>query len=104
MKVVNVMKEEYDVDVTRSGKWGNPFSHKKGTWAKQVVATLGESIEKYREYLVNNEELMAALPELKNKTLGCWCPGPAGLTSSDKLMCHGQILLQLLEDEDEDRR
>lgn len=37
---------------------------------------------------MKNEELLQQLPELKGKTLGCWCkPGK----------CHGDILLELIK-------
>jgi hypothetical protein len=45
-------------------------------WANQFKADkFGRDgcIEKYREYILGNEELMKELPSLKGKTLGCWC-------------------------------
>jgi hypothetical protein len=46
----------------------------------------GECIELYERWLLENEELMAALPELRGKVLGCWCaPRP----------CHGDVLARL---------
>ena len=47
---------------------------------------LEEAITKYEEYLLNNQELVNALSELKGKTLGCWCKPKA---------CHGDVLLKL---------
>jgi len=60
-------------------KWNNPFAVKKYGRDK--------CLELYKEYIESNEQLMADLPELKGKTLGCWC-------HPDK--CHGDILLELL--------
>lgn len=85
-KVVHCKKEEFDVYIGRGSKWGNPFSHKEGTLAEHVVGSREEAIAKYEEYLLNNQELVDALPELKGKILGCWCKPKA---------CHGDILLNL---------
>jgi len=60
-------------------KWGNPF----------VVGrdgARGECIALYERWLLENRELMAALPELRGKVLGCWCaPRP----------CHADLLVRL---------
>jgi len=86
VKVVHCKKEPFDVYIGRPSPWGNPYSHKNGTKAQFKVATIEEAIEKYREYLLSNPELMDKLSELRGKTLGCWCkPGP----------CHGDVLLEL---------
>lgn len=86
--VVNLHQEPYDVLIDRNTIWGNPYSHKENTAAKYKVKTRKEAIEKYREYLLNNDELMKKLPELKGKVLGCHCK---------PLPCHGDILVELLE-------
>lgn len=85
--VVHVNKEHYDVLIDRTTIWGNPYSHKENTLAIYKVKTRKESIEKYREYILNNPELLAKLPELKGKVLGCWCK---------PLPCHGDVLIELL--------
>lgn len=80
-KVVNKYKEPYDIYIGRGSKWGNPFEIGKD-------GTREEVIEKYRTYLLNKPELLKALPELRGKTLGCFCkPKP----------CHGDILVELLD-------
>jgi hypothetical protein len=81
--VVHFKKEPYDVYIGRPSKWGNPFSHKPGTLAEFRVRDRKEAIQKFEEYLLNNEELMNDLHELKGKVLGCWCK-PQG--------CHGDVL------------
>lgn len=85
-KVVHCKKEGFDVYIGRGSKWGNPFSHKEGTLAEHVVGSREEAIAKYEEYLLNNQELVDALPELKGKVLGCWCKPKA---------CHGDVLLRM---------
>jgi hypothetical protein len=83
---------QFDVYIGRPSKWGNPFSHKKtSTLAKHSCSTRQESIQKYKEYLTIGEgrHLLADLHELDGKILGCFCkPKP----------CHGDVLLQLLQE------
>lgn len=89
-KVVHFKKEPYDVYIGRPSKWGNPFSHQEWSAVAPafIVRTRLEAIEKYREWIQEQPELMAALYELKGKTLGCWCkPKP----------CHGDVLAELAD-------
>lgn len=88
MKVVHCKKEPYDVYIGRPSKWGNPYSHKDGTLAKFKTKTREESIVLYEQYLLNNEYLMSCLPELRGKTLGCWCK------TKPEIPCHGDILMK----------
>jgi hypothetical protein len=84
--VVHCEKESYDVLIDRTTIWGNPYSYKDGTLAKYRVKTRSEAIQKYREYILDNPELLAKLPELRGKVLGCWCKPAA---------CHGDVLEEL---------
>lgn len=87
--------------------WANPFRvNKKGTLsrdrgqgydkktrgkAESVIAVIHdgsreEVIQKYSDWVKSQPELMARLPELKGKRLGCWChPKP----------CHGDVLADM---------
>lgn len=87
-RVVHCKKAAYDVYIGRPSKWGNPFSHKLGTQAQFVVGSRDEAIAAYREWIVHQPELLAALPELKGKTLGCWCKPQS---------CHGDVLAALVD-------
>lgn len=91
-RVVHCRREPYDIYIGRGqgsrGKWGNPFSHKEGTQATFLVGSREEAIEKYREWILGQPELLAALSELKGKTLGCWCKPQA---------CHGDALAELAD-------
>lgn len=91
--VVNLRSSAYDVDITRATKWGNPFTHEKDkrTLAKHVVATREIAIAKYEEWIQQQPHLMAALPTLKGKVLGCWCK---------PLACHGDVLARLANGDD----
>jgi hypothetical protein len=81
MKIVHCKRDKYDVYIGRPSKWGNPYVIGKDGSREEVI-------KKYEEYILNSPELLAALPELEGKILGCWCaPKP----------CHGEVLLKLLE-------
>ena len=88
-RLVNVKTDDYDVYIGRPSIWGNPFTHIKNrtTRAKFTVNSRNEAIAKYREYILNNPELLSKLPELEGKRLACWC--------GDK-KCHGEILIELI--------
>jgi hypothetical protein len=77
--VVHCKRSPYDVYIGRPSKWGNPFVIGKDGCREDVV-------RKYWEWVQEQPELMAALPELKGKVLACWC-APA--------TCHGDVLAEL---------
>lgn len=53
-----------------------------------VDGTREEVIAKYEKYLRAQPALMASLPYLRGKVLGCWCaPEP----------CHGDVLARLAD-------
>ena len=104
-KVVHWRKEDYDVYIGRGispktgklSKWGCPYSYKEDTIAEFHVENREEAIQMFEEYLLNNEELMDSLNELKYKTLGCWC--------KPNRTCHGDIIKKYVDRlEDLDRR
>ena len=74
--------------IGRPSKWGNPFEIGKD-------GDRAEVIQKYREWVATQPNLMAALPELRGKVLGCWCAPKA---------CHGDVLVSLANDKDLARR
>jgi hypothetical protein len=85
--VVHCKKAPFDVYIGRPSKWGNPFSHLTSkTLAYYRVSTRQEAIDRYEAWLLEQPELMAALPELKGKILGCWCAPQS---------CHGEVLARL---------
>lgn len=86
--VVHCQRAAYDVLIDRTTRWGNPFTHVHGrfTRAQYVVATRAKAIECYEAWIKTQPHLMAALPELKGKVLGCWC---------SPLPCHGDVLARL---------
>lgn len=77
--VVHCKKKYHDVYIGRPSKWGNPFVIGKDGSREEVV-------EKYRQWLLSNPELLEEVKELKGKILGCWCSPKE---------CHGDILAEL---------
>jgi len=63
----------------RDEGWGNPFHLGVGGDRKTVL-------KKYREWVLKQPHLIARLPELRDKILGCWCK---------PLSCHGDVLVEL---------
>lgn len=79
MSVVHCKREPYDVYVGRPSKWGNPFSISENRTREQAI-------QAFEEWIVTQADLMASLPELRGKVLGCWCAPRA---------CHGDVLARL---------
>ncbi|MBY5827411.1 DUF4326 domain-containing protein [Rhizobium leguminosarum] len=84
-KVLNVRQAgkrstETQVYIGRPSKWGNPFVIGRDGSRADVIA-------KYRIWIEQQSELMAALGELRGKDLICFCA---------PLPCHGEVLLDLV--------
>ncbi len=82
IQVVHCKQEPFDIYIGRPSKWGNPFIIGRDGDRSHVLVS-------YRNWIKEQPDLMAALPELRGKTLGCWC-APFNL-------CHGDVLKQLAE-------
>ncbi len=80
-RVVHFKKSKYDVYIGRPSKWGNPFSI-------GVHGTRDQVIEKYKVWVLGQDELMDSIQELEGKVLGCWCSPSA---------CHGDFLVELAD-------
>lgn len=74
------------VYVGRPTKWGNPFSHLPSKTATYVVETREEAVIRYREWLLEQPELLSQLSELEGKDLVCWCA---------PLPCHAVVLVDM---------
>lgn len=81
-KVVHCEKDRYDVYIGRPSKWGNPFKI-------DADGTREGVIEKYRDWIMHQPQLLKDLQELNGKTLGCYCKPQA---------CHGDVLVELLNE------
>lgn len=92
-RVVHCKKASYDVYIGRGSKWGNPFTHLPSGSSGSLVAKDRESaIAAYRAWILEKPQLLAALPELRGKILGCYCA---------PLPCHGDVLQELVDALDE---
>ena len=74
-----VLGDPQSVYVGRPTKWGNPYH-------MGIHGTREEVIQRYRDWLLDNEELMRSLSELRGRDLSCWCA---------PLPCHADVLLEL---------
>lgn len=83
LSIVHCKKSQFDVYIGRGSKWGNPYKIGEDGTREQVI-------EKYSRWILTQPELMESLPEIKGKTLGCYCT---------PLACHGEVLVQLANKE-----
>lgn len=81
---VKIGEAAYDVYCARPSKFGNPF-------VIGIHGTRSEVIAKYDAWIRTQPHLMAALPELKGKVLGCYCRADQA--------CHCDRLLALLREQ-----
>jgi Domain of unknown function (DUF4326) len=75
-RVVHCKREPYDVYIGRPGPWGNPYAIGRDGDRAGVIAL-------YERHLLARPDLLARLPELRGRVLGCWCAPQA---------CHGDVL------------
>ncbi|MFJ9632616.1 DUF4326 domain-containing protein [Streptomyces sp. NPDC101175] len=64
----------------------NPFAY--DTPARRRDGTRAEVMAKYRAYLLARPDLLALVPELRDRTLACWCA---------PLLCHAEVLADLAD-------
>lgn len=67
----------------KKSEWHNPFFVKEE--GRQAA------LDKYEKHVRENEGLMSKLETLRGKRLGCWCAPD---------MCHGDVLVKLLDERD----
>ncbi len=79
-RIVHCKKQPYDIYIGRGSDWGNPFIIGKDGTRKEVI-------QKYDIWVDTEPQLLAVLPELEGKILGCWCT---------PLACHGDVLIDRL--------
>lgn len=90
-KIVHCKRENYDIYIGRKNgdlpqsKWANPLVIGKDGTREEVIA-------RYESWIKTQPDLMSALPELKGKTLGCWCKGTDG---ANDVPCHGDVLVKM---------
>jgi len=79
---ISSMTPDMVIDISRAGKWGNPFQLRKGATDDERE----DCILKFSEYLMGHLPLLDEIGELTGKFLVCTCAPKA---------CHGDILLVL---------
>ena len=57
-------------------------------WKPGRDGTREEVVRKYRDYLLGSPELLALLPGLRGRKLGCWCA---------PLPCHADVIAELAD-------
>ena len=65
-RAVNIRSEPYDVYMGRRGKWGNRFVIGRD-------GTRDEVCDKHDKWFREQKDLIALLPTLEGKRLGCFC-------------------------------
>ena len=82
--VVNIRTDEYDVQIDRTTRWGNPFPIGKHS-RREVIELYKQWISKeIQEGRITREDLNT----LRGQRLGCWCK---------PLSCHGDVLAKLAD-------
>ena len=85
-RVVNIKREPCDVYIGRpghgqAGPWGNPFQIGRDGDRATVIG-------KYAAWIQTQPQLLARLPDLRGRRLGCFCAPQA---------CHGDVLARLAD-------
>jgi len=77
----------------RARGWGNPYKDGLDTSEGRQSA-----IDRYRVWILDQPKLLARLPELRGKVLGCWCALVDGLPGNlYGRVCHGEVLAALAD-------
>lgn len=72
----------------RRGGWQLAASPLANPFRPGPDGTRAEVVAKYREYLLGRPDLLALLPALRGRRLGCWCaPQP----------CHATVIAELAD-------
>lgn len=87
---------------------GQRFPKKQSIWANPFKVgrdgNLGHILKKYQQYIVDKiktEPSTYNVEDLRSRNLGCWCvPTTSTVDSEGPFVCHGQILLRLLNSKD----
>eukprot|EP01031_Cornospumella_fuschlensis_P037194 gene37194-45148_t len=85
---------------------GERFPKKQSIWANPFKlgrdGNLSVILKKFQQHIcdkIRNDPVTYNIEELRNRNLGCWCvPSLVTLNSSAPMVCHGQVLLQMLSE------
>jgi len=90
--VVNLRHDNCDIRIDRHSEFGNPF---------RITTTCSreQAIQFYKEYFLarinNDENFRNQVLALKGLKLGCWCK---------PLPCHGDVIIEWLEEQKGDKK
>jgi hypothetical protein len=70
------------------GGWHLPASPLANPFRPGRDGTRDQVVERYRQYLLARPELLALLPGLRGRRLGCWCLPAA---------CHAEVIAELAD-------
>jgi hypothetical protein len=76
--------------------WANPFKVPRDGTQEKVI----EKFEQYIRQKIKKENLHEELKTLRNKRLGCWCVQGHCDIHEKQIICHGQILLKILKEQE----
>ncbi len=102
--VVNIKYDkEYDEYIGRPTIYGNQYSHLTYSTAKYKANSVEEAVELFEKDWRQRIEkdpinTIALLKELKGKKLGCFCRPVDGFKDGEKMICHGQVLIMLINE------
>lgn len=79
--------------------WANPFKIGAPHPVSAHPIDRDDAVGLYKEWIARGEgrPLLRRLGELEDATLGCWCAPKGGVGAHDPPVCHGQVLLLLME-------
>lgn len=91
--------EPYDVYIGRANaRYGLARSPFANPYIIGRDGSRDDVIAKYRVYVQRCPDLLAAIPGLRGKVLGCWCADVTSLTLLDvPYICHGQVICAIAD-------
>ena len=98
MIINRICIKDYEDDdfiyIGRPSNYGNPYSSKVKNIAEYTVDSKKEAISLYREYLIENiniiDDLISEMKSENVNKIGCFC--------STNSSCHGDILIDLVNE------
>lgn len=91
-RVVHVKEAPFDTYIGRTcdrfsaSPWANPFKIGPDGSREEVI-------ERYHQHIMESPELLQRIPELRGRTLGCWCKS----ADAPHTLCHGDVLAALAD-------
>jgi len=90
------LRDGCDTYVGRPSKWGNPYAQPGKRSQFKIIESI-DPLGDYERHVLSTPALVAALPSLRGKVLGCWCVGlddPIPASKAEE-RCHAQVLARL---------